>query len=686
MDCVPHALFRIAREAGRTLAAEDAAVFWAQTADLRNHSSPVVQHLLIEIYVSLGVGWADAALQWLLDDPTRLEIGTGSHEPEWMPAARLIEYLSPHCSDTTFRTLEEEITHYRTPNERRDAKLWLSTWRNGYFGDYWGRAQHFLLPALYKERRSVATEGLIGVLQRKFSEYPPERFYRDAGVRFGSVGSTLRGESLERISDKAWLRIVANKCILEDGTRRDRWVGNHWEESSVFQFSSNLRSVASRFPERFARLALRFPVDVNSHYKAAILSGCQQTQPGAVPEAERALWHLASAELVAEVLRKFLKDDSDTYALEFCRLIQSRADETWPDSAINRLLDYACNHPNPAVAELVVGNPGGGFELTKATVATLLTNAINCVRGAAGAAMQSLVRRHTGLLDKFADAITRMVQDPHPAVRIAAVEVCNNALWIDKDKAIKWFCAACADDLRVAASPAAVDFFNCGMQSHYAVLAPIVRGMLKSEHEEVAREGAKEVAARWLFHGFFSEEFEECLRNGTVPQKKGLAHIAACLVTETDYFDKCARMVDMLKNDPNNEVRRELNLTFRKPDVMRMPNGVDLALRFISSEAFRDDPTTLIYRLMDYAGNILPFKDVVLSMCEEFAGPLRESSRDPSGGVMWDTSHFFPLVMRLYEQATDCKDFDTVNRCLDAWDAMFEKRVGVVQELAKVID
>lgn len=41
--------------------------------------------------------------------------------------------------------------------------------------------------------------------------------------------------------------------------------------------------------------------------------------------------------------------------------------------------------------------------------------------------------------------------------------------------------------------------------------------------------------------------------------------------------------------------------------------------------------------------------------------------------------------MRLYEQAEEAGDSQIVNRCLDAWDTMFERRVGVVHELARAI-
>ncbi len=72
-------------------------------------------------------------------------------------------------------------------------------------------------------------------------------------------------------------------------------------------------------------------------------------------------------------------------------------------------------------------------------------------------------------------------------------------------------------------------------------------------------------------------------------------------------------------------------------------------------------------------------------MCDQFVGPLRDASRDMSQGIMHDLSQFVPMLIRLYEQAEEGKETEIVNRCLDAWDAMFEQRVGVVQELARAI-
>jgi len=684
MEGIPHGLVRLVIESGRCLAKRNGLVFWERTETLRTHSSSVVHYLLVETYADLPGETADQAIHWLMEDRARLNVGTGENEPEWNPASRLIEALSPHCNIDLFRRLEETIVHYHSSNERRDAEYWLSAWKQGFYGDYWGRAQHFLLPSFCAERRSDETIGLIGVLERKYAGYSEDRFTRRSRSRAGGVGSTLPSESLERISDSAWLAIVQNKDISEDRDQMRRWMDGHWEESTVRQFSRDLERIAKRFPERFGRLALRFPNDVHPSYRAAVLGALSQIEPKDVPDNERPTWQPASAELIEKVMATSGDSSSQTYASSFCWLMHNRAEERWSDAALRQLLDYACNHPDPKGGELCVGNTDGGFNTADASVGNLETNSLNCVRGVAALAIGQQLWNHSDLLDQFRPTIAHLCRDPHPAVKIAAMEACLPILNLDREFAITCFCQAGTVDLRVAASRAAIHFFNCGMKSHHDKLASLVNQMLEAVRADVVEQGASEVAARWLFHDHFTEELASCLQ-GTVPQRKGLAQIAAQFVTKPEHFEKCTTIIEQLKDDPEKDVRQLLLPMVRTISILQFSEGVTFVRSFVDSNAFRDDPTALIYGLEEYSGSLLPFSDVLFAMCDQFVGPLRDASRDLSQGIMHDLSQFLPMLIRLYEQAEEGKETQIVNRCLDAWDAMFEQRVGVVQELAQAM-
>ena len=286
-------VIQMVQAAGRALARQQPDELLQRSRPLESNASQVIQQILVDVYASLPAGYADVAIKWLLADGRRLRVGLGRHEPEWNPAARLIRAQSPHCSPAVFHDLEETILRYHSEHEKHEAVHWLSESRRGRFGHWFGHAQYFLLPALCQVRRSAETEGMIGVLERKLGQLNESGFIGWGESTGGWITSPLQPAKLLQISDDAWLGIVQNKKIVS-GRDSVRWkqIGpHHASESSVEQFSRSLADAAKRAPERFARLALKFPKDVPSAYVAAVLHGIQMAAPTNVPEEKKRLGH-----------------------------------------------------------------------------------------------------------------------------------------------------------------------------------------------------------------------------------------------------------------------------------------------------------------------------------------------------------------------------------------------------------
>lgn len=679
---LPRGIVLLICEAGKEFAKNQTKEFLTRIHNISDSSSIITQEILVTTYASLPPKFSDIGIQWLLNDSHRLAIGSGYNEPKWMPAARLIEALSPHCSEGLFRQLEDVIIHYHSPNEKQMAEYYVSTWKKGYFGDYWGRAQYFLLPALCEKRRGKNTKDLIRVLGRKFDGYPKHRFLSHGHSTGGWVGSPLQTD----ISDKAWLGIINNKNILEEDHRRFKQIGpDRAAESSIIHFANSLSNIASRHPERFAQLALQFPEDVHPRYLAAVLDGVKTTEPKDISDEEKTSWEPAKIETVEAILEKFHLGDDHSTAINFCWLIRERADENWSDKAINRLLDYAKSHSDPKSGKLNMYPTSEGDDVSKASVHTLLDNALNCVRGIAGLAIGALLWEHPDWLDRLRPGIIALVKDPHPAVQVAAIEACLPVININKDLAVELFVTACQDDIRVAASRFAVYYFNSCLQSHFKKLAPIILRMLDSQYDEVAEEGTTEICARWLFHRNFEDELETC-KTGTVAQRKGIAKILSSFLCNKQYMSQCRELLPAFLNDEDPEVRRKArNVFHNNKELLKILGMIDFVKVYIQTQSFRDDPTGLLYTLKDFPGSLIPYSDIIFDTCDVFVGPLAELSRDPSTGMAHDALMICPLILRLYEQSQDDSP-EIKNRCLDAWDTMFEHRLGIVLDLMKEID
>jgi hypothetical protein len=670
-------------ESGRAMASETPDAFLLRATDLSVSPSPVVQEILIASYAAVPPRFADEAVRYLLSDNKRFALGAGYSEPKWAPAVRLLQTQSPHCSEILFRELEKAINHYHEPEEKALAKLYLPSWKEGYFGEYWGMAQYFLLPALCEKRRSNSTNSLIGLLKRRFGHCTEDYFLSGGRTSGGCVGSPLPSDRLHQISDRAWLGIINNKEIPEDRSAKWKQIGpDRVAESSIRYFADDLRVVARRYPDRFAQLALKFPPDVHPLYLAAVLDGVKATKPENIPEQEKASWEPAAVETVEAILDKYSSGANTSVALNFCWLVRGRPAENWSDNAINRLLDYAMNHPDLELGKLNVCCDKTSDE---ATVADLTQNAINCVRGVGAEAIGALLWEHHHWLGKLKPGLEHLVNDPHPAVRIAALQACMPLLNMDKDLAVSLFLQACKDDLRVAACRYAVYYFNSCMQSHTDALSPIVIQMFGSNIDEIAEEGAEEICARWLFHGLFETELNKC-RLGSSAHRKGIAQVASHFITENDYTQRCKELLLPLLNDTDADVRQKVRHTFHNNvELLKLPGIQPFIQSFIRSQAFRDDPTGILFSFDKFPEPLAPFADSIFVLCEEFTGPLAELSRDVSQGIAHDVSQVVSLLLRLYDQAKE--HYPTiVAKCLDAWDILFENRIGQAREMTRAID
>jgi len=509
-------------------------------------------------------------------------------------------------------------------------------------------------------------------------------------VEFQNLGLTrdLFGQqniNLDKISDGAWLRIIS--CAKVPSSDNHKWIPvdpDNVVTTSIRQFAGSLGRIAKRFPERFGQLALRFPDDVDSRYVSAIIDSFSRKQPDEnVPGNEKNSWQPASAETIEAVLEKYNLGEDREVATSFCRLIGARPELNWSDRVIERLLSYAQNHPDLPEGKL---NVDCNKSCDEAGVGTLYQNTINCVRGIAGGAIGDLLWKHNSLLEKVRPGIESLVKDPHPVVRMAAIEAIEPVLNINRDLAVEWFCAVCKDDLRVAASPRAIPFFNYIIPSYIKHAEPIIRQMVASPLDEVAFKGACQVTAWWLLFGFFDDELNKC-RKGNRHQREGVATIAGQLLYNEKCSKKSMELLNDFMNDSDKKVRESLHNMFGRDQHNLVTDDYYLFIKsYIKSKAFADSPDNFVSLLKDYAGKLIPISETIFEVCNEFATTLKDKSTDIGFRYSHDANEMISILLRLYDHALGDNNLTIVNRCLDMWDTFFENRVGRAIELTRAIE
>jgi hypothetical protein len=658
-------------KAGQTIAVETPELLLDRLPIVKDSVSVVVQEILMDTFLYLPSQYADIGVRWLLKDLAKLHLGYGTNEPQWMPAVRLVQALSPLCSNEAFDELENALVTYHDPKEKQYAISALKLWHGGYYDYFWGEAQYFLLPALDSTRISSNTAELIHVLKRKFAEYFSTR--RHTG---GFIGSKL-DKNLLRISDNAWLEIVSNDKISIDSHGKWEQVSEEYAvETSIWQFSRSLACAAKWWPERFARLSLRFPSGTHTSYISAILDSLRLKQPDKnTPENIAVAWKPASVDATLRVVEKYCDLKEREVAISFCRLIEDRAEEDWPDEVLEKLMHLAVNHPDLEADKLNVGCDQAARE---ATVDTLYQNTINCVRGVAAHAIGQLLWKRAELYQKLKPAIETLISDQHPVIRMASIETLLPVLNIDRKQAVNWFCEATADDTRIPASLLATRFFKYTVSEYAQQLAPIIRKMVCASDSKISQHGAELVTAYYLSSPIFQDDYQLC-RCGTDIQRKGVAMTAARFIANPQYAKTCREILMVLMNDANKEVRTAVSGMFRT-DILNIKENVSLVSAFVKSLAFPEETFGFFHCIEKHKESLVPFADVILDTCRAIC-----QSHDPKGSrLRYVSTQISPLLFRLYEQSQD-QYVDIADRCLDAWDEMFEKRIGNTRDLTKEI-
>ena len=680
---IPAGLRQLVLAAGRSLARRHPEAMLRRAQHPTIVGSRYLSALFVEVLAGLPTSHADQAIAWLLSKKGLLRCGGCPRKPRWSPARALIRRMSRHCSVATFMQLESELLRFHDPEEKKLASYWLRSTRHGIFSNGFLMGQYHLLPGLYETRRSLETKSRIGVLSCKFNNYPKHVFLRGiTSGRGGFVRSPLDDDRrFERMSNRAWLKVMANKSTL---SQRGRWRSaegrSGWVESSTEMLSRSFGHAAQLDPERFAQLASSIPAGTHPDYISELLTAWSLTNPPSdISETARAKWCPASVESVNQALRDLNLSDDRNVAIAFCRLLRERYDLVITARIIERLVKYAA-HIEPLPDELEVDC---NLKASECSVRTLEQNAHNTVRAVAALAIASILWHRQDLWPQLRTVASGLIGDPHPAVRTAAIEICLPVLRISRREAFEWLVDASSSDLRVAASHTARRLFNFGFRDCADLLAPLVVSMMRSSNEEIAEQGAAEVYARSLFYGILSDDAEKAL-GGTTAQRKGVANVVGQLVNDPEYSERCRPALLGLLNDDVKEVRHAAARFFYDHDFLETPWAPAILTKFVKSKAYRDDDGHLLWRLKELPGSIDRFSEVVFAIVDAILHQFQTGS--PANSSYWSRDGLIEALLRLYDRATGSKQSEVRQRCLDAWDALIEHRAISAWSLSRDLD
>lgn len=490
--------------------------------------------------------------------------------------------------------------------------------------------------------------------------------------------SPIPPDKLMFVSDRDWLRIIRTEWSRREDCRWRQHGPDLVGEASLRQFADALGTAARTNPKRFAALALRIPPDADPAYFTALIRALTDSNPSQ----DVRDWVPASVADLEAIFEHVGECRSREFILALCRAIGKRDDGRWSDRTIETITSYA-EHPDPAPEEFSMRSRMSDGE---ASVADVALTAINCVRGVVASTIATLMWRRPDAHDRFWPPARRLLSDPHPSVRYEALGICLPVWNRNRDLAIDLAMSACEHrDDRVLGSRWLNRLIDHARATHLDKLIPVIERMAKSSEAEVAEAGAMWATAAWLGAGECKSLVDAC-RVGSKAQRLGVAEAAAGYFASDVEAENTHDLLAAMFDDVEPDVRARGAGVFRRTDVLAIDEAVRLAMRFVQSSAFRDDPRELLIPLSEYTGDTVRYAQAIFGASDVLAGPLAAETRDLRGANALAGDELSTLLLRLYEHTYGTDNRDLQDQCLDRWDAMLQNQVGMSESHLRLLD
>lgn len=535
IDVVHRQLIEAFVAALTTLGRTSAADFRQMARRLQSSPYTTPQRLMAHAYRAMPALYTGEALDFLVSDPKRLDLG----DHEQYDTRQLVEALVPHLTDEQVSQLEAAFLSYFPI--RKYAGVAGLRWR--------GLEQMYLLQCIPTGRLTERGVRRLRELERKFpgvraSENP-------STIRGGAVGPPIPGDVARKLSDKAWLRAMA------------KYKGNvehkDFLKGGAMQLASVLLELVRVDPERFFRLAMNVPLDTDQSYVRAFINGLAESS--------------APADRMYETVRRFAPHAESGTVQAIARSLEKRSAEGIPDDLINLLEDYvhgeADEDESSWLREEERRRQGGRQDdFHNAPYNSYL----NSVRGTAfGSLIRILDQRGTEQDRRRKwDLIDFVADDDSTALRAGAVEKLIPLLWDDRERALTTFERLMEGHQALLRSHYTDEFLYHGFLKNYKRMEPFIIGMMNEGGESVQQRGA-ELACIASISPLALESPEAqadaralALRThaGHAPWRRGAARVYSGNIAGT-CSDQCARELAQFLDDDDEQVRGFASDPFR---------------------------------------------------------------------------------------------------------------------------
>lgn len=624
--------------------------------------------IILDAFEYIGNEYADYILNYLMQNITKncFENYSGKGNGLYY-SKKIIEKCSKVCDESVLRKLEYTVMHYISPLEKEMLRSRINYNKQKNDGEraywsFWGAFQYEILSSIDEKRRSAEANQLLEVLKRKFNSDKTIYNYSSNSC-FGAIISPV---SSKKLSAKKWMEIIKNpKTGISTNST---WV----KEKGVFidhtleDFAASFKDFVAEEPFEIIDLLINETEDIRESFIDRLFDGI----------ASSSNIDLISNDKIECLIKKYRYNYTSDRAAYICEIVRKKARDTWSDYMYSCIKDIALNHKSLELNKLIVSDYN---DKNNEKVSSIESNALNCVRGKAILTISVILENNEYCYQKFKNCISKLVDEDNFIINYAVIWILWSVFNIDKLWAIEKMMYLFAKNFKLIGmwdSNRILCF--CYQPKYRTIIIDAVNKAAKSDDDRLIKEsGYAMIRLHMLF-----DEYSNLLNIYEKSEKKLRKTMLEMLIIyfNIDNYKKQSKMLLMdiiqIENDIDNELiwgkLFENNLLDAKEDV-------DLIKKILCSKIKRS--TFMKFgKYLSKNGNLKEYSNLIIQIVNEI---LEKNPNDID--LIWGLGEeLSKLIIGLYDVTASSKlnkDKAVAMECLNIWDKMYERNIGMARLL-----
>ncbi|MDU6823463.1 hypothetical protein [Intestinibacter bartlettii] len=571
----------------------------------------------------------------------------------------ILEKHTQNCSEDIFRKLEEKIISYIDPkakeiykeriefNKKKDKDVHV-------YWNFWGDLQIELLSYLDKKRISGKSKDLLKVLNRR--GYKNSSRYNNLLLEcgFSDVCSPVSGKKL---NNKQWKNILENKKI-NNNSRKTKWIEDKkcYMESSIEDFAQDFSSAVSLEPNRFANLLLKINKDISDIYIDSLFNAIVYSDNlNEVPNCT-----------IEKLILRFGYNYTSYRAENICCILSKKEDINWSKDILNILCDIAIKHNNPEE------------DLQIKSFEELYSYSFSSVRGSAARAIGDLLWKDINLFNYFKQIIEILCNDTNPIVRLAAIYILYPVYNIDREFARTNIISILEKDYRVIGYLRMKNMYFLLYEDSKEYIDKAVLKCYSSKDKHLIGNASYIISEMYIRHRRYESVINS--KDMNTEQAKYIIEMAIIYINKKEYSKVAKELIKKIL-DLNIDIENVLSRIFYD-NLVDLKKDKDFIIDVVKSHMGRKIVRSFAKYVEENVLNIIEYSDIILALSFNIVLDYPKTEENYWGLA----TELSTLIIRLYDQCYQSKSKDlreVADKCLEIWDLMFEKRIGVARILTQ---